>query len=582
MFSSLSVKQREIVFDKTGKSVIRACPGSGKTYSLAARLAHKINYWNRKCQGVAAISFTNVAWKEIEKQAHDKFKIRTPIEYPHFLGTIDSFVNRFIFLPYGHLIMKCNKRPVLVGEPHGTWSGGKYEKDYKRYFDIVSFNVEGNIIPTKSHQNYFFSWKRNKDSSENGHVRRMKAIKTEFWKQGFATQSDANYISTIILEKYPAVANSIVQRFPDIMIDEAQDTSEVQMKIIDCLIKNGLEHIMLIGDPDQAIYEWNDAKPELFLEKYKAWKDNSVALNENRRSSGNICRCTYHLSSLDSPSEAINTDVKDCEIKPLVVTYDGKNVRYTINQFLQICKQHGINTNHEKVAVLYRSKGFYQQIMGNNSSIKQEEPWLPGKMFARELAKGKYLYDHGHFKEGFKLIERAVHKALSGGNYCTDNDIAEEINKEGFSVYRERILKVIHLLPKSDIDIISWVNDVNNNFKTHRVNIKLEIDTAFRDVTFDQLFETPISNKEHLEYKMGTVHTVKGETFDAVLLFLKKKAGQRSHYYTYLKNNTSIESCEELRIVYVAITRPRKLLMLAVSDDIDKEEWENRLFKNSE
>ena len=123
MFDTLSETQCKVVFEKEGKVVVMACPGSGKTYSVAARLADRMSKWPLNYQGIATISFTNAAWQEIERQVTTHFNIAKPIPYPHFLGTIDSFVNRFIFLPFGHLIMGCSDRPVLVGEPHGPWSG---------------------------------------------------------------------------------------------------------------------------------------------------------------------------------------------------------------------------------------------------------------------------------------------------------------------------------------------------------------------------------------------------------------------------------------------------------------------------
>ena len=135
----LSEKQKETILEPTGKFVVRACPGSGKTYSVARRLADKISNWESKYQGIATLSFTNIAWQEIEKQVSD-FGMRTPIDYPHFLGTIDSFVNRFIFLPFGHLVMNCKSRPVLVGEPHGSWSGKNFSEGL---FDNISYDING-------------------------------------------------------------------------------------------------------------------------------------------------------------------------------------------------------------------------------------------------------------------------------------------------------------------------------------------------------------------------------------------------------------------------------------------------------
>lgn len=93
--------------------------------------------------------------------------------------------------------------------------------------------------------------------------------------------------------------------------------------------------------------------------------------------------------------------------------------------------------------------------------------------------------------------------------------------------YRKRILDILQLLPKTNADLMSWINQANQNFKINGIKIKLEVDSSFGGLTFEQLFETAELYAEHLEYRLGTVHTAKGETFDAVLLFLKKKAGQK-------------------------------------------------------
>lgn len=78
------------------------------------------------------------------------------------------------------------------------------------------------------------------------------------------------------------------------------------------------------------------------------------------------------------------------------------------------------------------------------------------------------------------------------------------------------------------------------------------------------------------DLRLGTIHSVKGETFEAVLVILRKK-GIGSYYKTLLKKKDSIQDNEELRIVYVGITRPRKLLVLAVPDEENKSAWESKL-----
>ena len=95
-------------------------------------------------------------------------------------------------------------------------------------------------------------------------------------------------------------------------------------------------------------------------------------------------------------------------------------------------------------------------------------------------------------------------------------------------------------------------------------------------MVFDQLFG--FDNKQIIEkdFRMGTIHSIKGETFEASLVLLKKK-GIGSYYKTLLNGNVKIEENEELRIVYVGITRPRRLLVIAVPDEANKVAWESKL-----
>ncbi|WP_243299685.1 UvrD-helicase domain-containing protein [Bacillus litorisediminis] len=578
MYNSLSDLQKKIVFDMDGKSVVRACPGSGKTHSISAKFAHIYQNWKSRHSGIAVISFTNVAWKEIEKKINANFGVKTPIEYPHFLGTIDSFINKYIFLPFGHHIMGCSVRPTLVGEPHGNWTSGKYEKDYNKYFDKTSFNINDELVPTTNMQQFHFKWKK-KDGSLSGHVKHVEQVKKKYWLMGYATQDDANYISLKLLERYPSIAKSIVYRFPQFIIDEAQDTSEIQMKIIDILLSNGLENIMLVGDPDQAIFEWNDARPELFIQKFNEWEENSLILNENWRSSAKICNFTYSLSSLENPSIAVNDDVKDINIDPIIQIYDENSLNKIIDYFLELCKMHHIEINEENVAVIYRSKSIYHQIMGESYVQSLDAPWLTGHMVARELALGKYIYDNIDPREGFKIIEKALYKIFFGTDYCSQSNLEELTEKIGFTKYRKRIINIISILPNTNCSVSDWIAQTINTFKDKRFKTTLKINKDKGNILLDTLFN-PFHNVKKLNFRTGTVHTTKGETFEAVLLLLKQRGATGSFYKRLLNHGLRTTDSEELRIVYVGMTRPRRLLVLGVPNEEDKEAWIKRMQTN--
>ncbi len=562
MFETLSDKQREIIFDKSGKFVVRACPGSGKTYCVGARLAHLISKWEKSYEGIAAVSFTNVAWQEIEKKYTEEIKIGSKISFPHFLGTIDSFINKFIFLPYGHLILKCNKRPTLVGEPHGIWTG-KYFSD--SLFDNISYKIDGSlyaindrIMPT--------NWANNDNI-----IRSKKNIN----KGGFATQADANYFAMKILKKFPQIAKAVALRFPYLIVDEAQDTSDIQMKIIDLLIENGLNEVMLVGDPDQAIFEWNDAKPDLLNQKFNEW-ENSVVLNENRRSSQVICNTTFGISSLTEISTSVSEHVKDFNHQPKVILYNN-NLPQIVAEFIEECNQNGITVSESSISVIYRSKNLINEITGIPEIPFNSSPWASQDNYTKDFAKGKFLYDSGDFRGGFKAIEKAILKQVNNLSFCSEETIEKITDKIGFVKFKSQVFEFInHILPKTDTTIGSWVDATNKILTEKGIQFQLSVTNVGKNYTFQQVFLNEREKVRDRNYRLGTVHSVKGETFDATLLVLKTK-GIGKAYKTLLNQNISISESEELRIAYVGMTRPRKILVIAVPNEENKTAWTNKL-----
>jgi DNA helicase-2/ATP-dependent DNA helicase PcrA len=562
MFETLSEKQREIVFDKTGKFVVRACPGSGKTFCVGARLARLISGWEKGYEGVAVVSFTNVAWLEIEKKYQEEIKVANKISHPHFLGTIDSFINKYIFLPYGHLILKCQKRPVLVGEPHGIWTGKYFSHSL---FDNISYKIDG-ALHAINERLMPKNWENNSA---------IVTAKKNINKGGYATQSDANYFAMKILETFPQIAKALAFRFPYLIVDEAQDTSDIQMRIIDLLIENGLNEVMLVGDPDQAIFEWNDARPDLLIQKFNEW-NNSVVLNESRRSSQNICNSTFRISSLTEVSASISEDVNAFAHKPKVITYSN-NLPEIVQNFVNECTENGIEATERNIAVIYRSKNLINEITGIPEVPVGSSPWNTHDNYTKDFAKGKFLYDNGDFKGGFKAIEKAIIKQIRGLSFCSEETVDEVVNQIGFASFKSQVFEFVNkVLPITNTTLGNWVDTTNSSLKSRGIKFQLSISTAGRNYTFQQIFLTENEKVTQRNYRLGTVHSVKGETFDATLLILKTR-GIGKAYKTILNQDVSIKDSEELRIAYVGLTRPRKILILAVPDEPNREAWARKI-----
>lgn len=90
--------------------------------------------------------------------------------------------------------------------------------------------------------------------------------------------------------EFSALADELARGLDEILIDEYQDSNEVQEELIRALSAErfGRPDVFMVGDVKQSIYSFRQAKPELFMEKYRAYgetgKNRKIELNRNFRS----------------------------------------------------------------------------------------------------------------------------------------------------------------------------------------------------------------------------------------------------------------------------------------------------------
>ena len=83
----------------TDTTDVQACPGSGKTTLLVGKLAILAGKWSWKDQGICVLSHTNASRHEVQERLADYPAAHKLLRYPHFIGTIQTFVDRFLALP---------------------------------------------------------------------------------------------------------------------------------------------------------------------------------------------------------------------------------------------------------------------------------------------------------------------------------------------------------------------------------------------------------------------------------------------------------------------------------------------------
>ena len=244
-------------------------PGSGKTWTSCRRFIWRGANWHHKVGGLALLSFTNTAIREFHEATIEVGR-RELLSNPNFVGTFDSFVERFIITPFGHLLYDSSKRPKLfLGPRSGDWNNKKLqgwtENNKGQKYSVPAWE----IIPFLNDDEEV-GYKASKDFG--GKVLEFKWGNpvSEFFKLGYYTHGQRVFLACRILFERPHIAQCLSRRFPEIIVDEAQDTNIWLLILLDFLREKGMK-VTLVGDPDQCIYEFSMADATSLSELKEKW-----------------------------------------------------------------------------------------------------------------------------------------------------------------------------------------------------------------------------------------------------------------------------------------------------------------------
>ena len=548
---------QENVIRLAGKNILKACPGSGKTYVISHKVVSELRTWKYKNSGMAVLSFTNVAKDELINNIK-KITGQTSLPYPHFIGTLDSFISQYIIMPFGNCVLKCGVSPTIVeGDYYETIMHSYWSREcYGNYCELKDFYItpSGNVCDEK--EKLIKCKLKGKKPCERA--------KEMLLNNSILSCKEATLFAIEILKNNPKVLKLIARRFPYFIVDEAQDTSREQMELLNLLFDGGVTNAILIGDPDQAIYEWRDADPSVFLDMYNNGKWNPVELNENFRCSQNICNATKIFSSLSAVSVAVG-DSKECDIKPIIVRYKAEERSKLIEEYLQLVTSVGIEITPKNVAVLNRGK---MAISGKDySQIK--DLWQNLKTFY--LAQATYAKGIKDSSNLYKQVERLLYYLL----FQKYDRIDRELINKNFDVrkWKKLIFDLSVRLPNPNISLEDWKTKIpqiladfsKDNDIEFKVKDVIKTKTRVKDENLKDFIKQPIkaffADSSCEDYTNSTIHSVKGCTFEAVMLIINS-----SGKLTENMINTKPIDSEEIRTFYVAATRARKVFVLALPD----------------
>ena len=561
---SLTCEQRRFVYHERG-AFVKACPGSGKTHTIIERVARLAETLPPN-QGIAVLSFTNAAVEEFRRRLLRYGVIHGVLEHPGFVGTFDAFIIRFLFEPSGY----AKRKPSVVAR----WddlniriylSPRRADPDYRGVpldaFDPATGTL--NVEDVNGPPSFLEHVVRYKTEYEEAARRKRRQL----FQAGYFSTADVRVEVQKRLasqEWSRSLGEALASRFHELIVDEAQDCNAIDYWIIRWLRSSGLR-VSVVGDPDQAIYEFRGATPhELVRLGNEFPEEDRLTFTGNFRSSPIICALAATLRPEPTPDTALG-ESRESRIPIQLITYTGRSLSASIGRkFIELVESHGCLVNdsiilaHKRSAAA-RSAGA-QDLLAPSSSRLARLAQAVGKFWAsRTSAKVKEL--------ALRHVERLI---LEFMGIPAENALPGRVaDKHGIDSrwLRRCAFDVITGLPRECEPTAAardeWIKYARELFD------KLELPRQ-RPTAPAQFFPRPRTKTWSVPLERGrqpvtafaTVHQAKGTQYDAVCLVISPD-DRVGELIAGWENRCSIEA---VRVMYVGVTRAKKLLCIAVPE----------------
>lgn len=308
IFDGLNDEQKRAVEHIDGALLILAGAGSGKTKTLTTRLAYLIDEVGISPTSTLTLTFTNKAASEMKQRALNL--IRNKDSAPPLLCTFHRF--GLLFLKFH--INRINREPnfILIDTD-----------DKKKIIKNLHSNLPTSFLAAEisRFKNDIVLPNDIKEISKNPMHKEIAKIYEQYNAYLLANNmldfDDLLLVTYEILDSNPSLASEISDRYKYIMVDEYQDTNDLQYKLLQKLCKEH-SNICVVGDDDQSIYSWRGANINNILDFTKQFSDAKVIkLEQNYRSTTQILEVANNL---------IKNNEKRLGKKLISVTGNGKDV----------------------------------------------------------------------------------------------------------------------------------------------------------------------------------------------------------------------------------------------------------------
>ena len=593
-------EERIPIIENFNKSFdVNACPGSGKTTVLLAKLiilSRKMPLNNG--QGICVLTHTNVAIDEIKSKLGDKSDIL--FKYPNYFGTIQNFVDKYLAIPYFKRQKNENVKSIdddiyydnikklskemypkidsiiqfCIEKGYGNYTCDSHERNFMTFIANKHFNIDNNDI----RDNY------NKVLTDKFYYNELKDIMlNKTLDNGILRYEDAYFLAGLYLKKFPDIKKYFSNRFKYVFIDEMQDVSKIQMKIIGDIFNDDKVIIQRFGDINQSISKFDSNNNNwIFNEEPKT-------INSSKRYGDGVVKFLEPLRVEKFGELKGNEDIDT--LNPHIIIFDDPAIESVIPKYLELLDKYNIKEEKNKrikvigklaLSVSNPYKSISSYVRGYNSKGNRDIPLH--KKVINKLNKVKTT------KEFYDYLISVILLAIDIDGKKVSNEeftrLMEDKYINEFTIYRSNILKwtknfrenaslVLEDILDKTQSLFNEVDEVNcnNDILKNKINSNTgEAEESQEDLEAIDL----VISMDNID----TIMSTKGETHKATLYLESKlvysNGDDRSDisrildYMVNKKEEVDDGDKEALMNAYVAMSRAEKLTCIAIQYDTIK------------
>ena len=597
MKDSLNPEQEEAKKCTEGTIRVVAGAGSGKTKTLVHRYAMLLNEMGIPQSDILCMTFTNKAAQEM--------KTRIAAMCPggatgDFVTTIHGFCVKFLReeiyrlgYPQNFIIFDEEDQKSMIKEVLEENGVDRKKGIVGNYLDeLAAFKAATPYIPR------FILSPKTLPEDETSLLGKMILQQ----KRYFALDFDDLLLFTLhILNFFPDVRNQWQEQFQYVMVDEVQDCSKVEWELF-TILSGHYGNLFIVGDADQAIYEWRGAHPELFVHYTP---EHDFYLKQNYRSTPNII-CASDCIIANNKNRLPRTSVTMRGNNGFRTRFfHCKNEEKEAETLARELRRAGLPWHD--MAVLYRASYLSRGI--EQTFIKEKIPyviWGGVRFFERKEIKDALSYlrlvatdDDMSFQrianqpsrkigkqtmaflKGYASSQRcSLFRALEDNLGRMKNAKASQfvtlikearaaMASSGIASLLEFLLERSGLLAEYRADTVEErlenLQELLKSIRTYEEENKeeenLSVQTYLQDIA---LYTNADYQKDGDKVKLMTIHQAKGLEFPLVWIYGLNEGVMPSHHTIRERGEAGLE--EERRLMYVACTRAKDRLCFSDSE----------------